>query len=83
MRDEDQISVAAGPNPATVSKRIGRFATGQSKRIGFLFNHDQIHQIAHSLPIALALAALGGPFEVVIGKRGLETADQAAAAIGC
>jgi hypothetical protein len=26
-------------------------------RIGFLFNHDQIHQIAHSLPIATALAA--------------------------
>ena len=25
-------------------------------RIGFLFNHDQIHQVAHSLPIALALA---------------------------
>lgn len=25
-------------------------------RIGFLFNHDQIHQIAHSLPIAIALA---------------------------
>ncbi len=25
-------------------------------RIGFLYNHDQIHQIAHSLPIALALA---------------------------
>lgn len=24
-------------------------------RIGFLFNHDQIHQVAHSLPIALAL----------------------------
>lgn len=29
------------------------------KRIGFLFNHDQTHQIAHSLPIALALAARG------------------------
>ena len=30
---------------------------GSSKlRIGFLFNHDQVHQIAHSLPIALALA---------------------------
>lgn len=28
-------------------------------RIGFLYNHDQIHQIAHSLPIALALADLG------------------------
>lgn len=24
-------------------------------KIGFLFNHDQIHQVAHSLPIALAL----------------------------
>jgi len=29
------------------------------KRIGFLFNHDQTHQLAHSLPIALALAARG------------------------
>jgi hypothetical protein len=26
------------------------------RRVGFLFNHDQIHQVAHSLPIALALA---------------------------
>jgi hypothetical protein len=29
-------------------------------RIGFLYNHDQIHQIAHSLPVALALAESGG-----------------------
>jgi CDP-glycerol glycerophosphotransferase (TagB/SpsB family) len=29
------------------------------KRICFLFNHDQIHQLAHSLPIALALAERG------------------------
>jgi hypothetical protein len=29
------------------------------KRICFLFNHDQTHQVAHSLPIALALAARG------------------------
>ncbi len=28
-------------------------------RTGFLYNHDQIHQIAHSLPIALAMAELG------------------------
>jgi hypothetical protein len=28
-------------------------------RIGFLCNHDQIHQIAHSLPIALAMSELG------------------------
>lgn len=27
--------------------------------IGFLFNHDQAHQVAHSLPIALALAKRG------------------------
>ena len=26
--------------------------------IGFLFNHDQIHQIAHSLPVAIALATV-------------------------
>ncbi len=35
-------------------------------RIGFLFNHDQVHQVAHSLPIALALAEKGGPHEIVI-----------------
>lgn len=29
------------------------------RRICFLFNHDQTHQLAHSLPIALALAARG------------------------
>jgi hypothetical protein len=29
-------------------------------RICFLFNHDQPHQVAHSLPIALALAEAGG-----------------------
>ena len=23
--------------------------------IGFLFNHDQLHQVAHSLPVAAAL----------------------------
>jgi hypothetical protein len=35
-------------------------------RIGFLFNHDQIHQIAHSLPIALALAEIEPSVEVVV-----------------
>jgi hypothetical protein len=34
-------------------------------RICFLFNHDQVHQIAHSLPIALALAE-SGAHEVVL-----------------
>ena len=35
-------------------------------RIGFLFNHDQVHQVAHSLPIALALARGGTGAEIVV-----------------
>ncbi|HEY3696470.1 hypothetical protein [Phenylobacterium sp.] len=35
-------------------------------RIGFLFNHDQVHQVAHSLPIALALARGGAGAEIVV-----------------
>lgn len=36
-------------------------------RVCFLHNHDQIHQIAHSLPVALALAA-GGGIEVILAS---------------
>lgn len=35
-------------------------------RIGFLFNHDQVHQVAHSLPIALALARLETGAEIIL-----------------
>jgi len=35
-------------------------------KIGFLFNHDQVHQVAHSLPIALALARGGVDAEIVV-----------------
>jgi hypothetical protein len=35
-------------------------------RIGFLFNHDQVHQVADSLPIALALARSGLGAEIVV-----------------
>ncbi|ODU34691.1 hypothetical protein [Sphingopyxis sp. SCN 67-31] len=35
-------------------------------RIGFLFNHDQIHQMAHSLPVALALARAGTGAEIIV-----------------
>ena len=35
-------------------------------RIGFLFNHDQVHQVAHSLPIALALARGGTDLDIVV-----------------
>lgn len=39
---------------------------GSEMRIGFLFNHDQVHQVAHSLPIALALAKRRSGAEIVI-----------------
>jgi hypothetical protein len=35
-------------------------------RVCFLFNHDQVHQVAHSLPIALALAKAGLGFEIIV-----------------
>ena len=35
-------------------------------RIGFLFNHDQIHQVAHSLPIAMALVEIGFGGKIVV-----------------
>lgn len=35
-------------------------------RIGFLFNHDQVHQVAHSLPIAMALADSGFQGEILV-----------------
>jgi hypothetical protein len=35
-------------------------------RIGFLFNHDQVHQVAHGLPVALALAAMGTGAEILV-----------------
>ena len=51
-------------------------------RIGFLFNHDQVHQVAHSLPIALALARAGTGIEIVVAT----TNDRLAAEVirlGC
>ena len=37
-------------------------------RVGFLFNHDQAHQVAHSLPVALALARLRPDVEIVLAS---------------
>lgn len=39
-----------------------------TSRVGFLFNHDQAHQVAHSLPVALALARVRSDVEVVIAS---------------
>ncbi|NIJ37514.1 hypothetical protein FHR22_002198 [Sphingopyxis panaciterrae] len=35
-------------------------------RIAFLFNHDQIHQMAHSLPVAMALARSAMGAEIIV-----------------
>ncbi|QEH79139.1 hypothetical protein EIK56_13650 [Sphingomonas sp. C8-2] len=35
-------------------------------RIGFLFNHDQVHQVAHALPIALAIRRLHPTADIVV-----------------
>ncbi|MCK9193335.1 MAG: hypothetical protein M0P19_05605 [Nevskia sp.] len=35
-------------------------------RVGFLFNHDQLHQIAHSAPIAFELSRLGAELDVTL-----------------
>ena len=35
-------------------------------RVGFLYNHDQVHQVAHSLPVALALAREAPEVEIVV-----------------
>ena len=35
-------------------------------RVCFLFNHDQVHQVAHSLPIAMALARANTGAEIIL-----------------
>ena len=45
-------------------------------RIGFLFNHDQIHQVAHSLPIAIALAKQSSSAEIVIATSNSRLTDE-------
>lgn len=45
-------------------------------RIGFLFNHDQIHQVAHSLPIALALAEEGFDGDICVATTNAALANE-------
>lgn len=45
-------------------------------RIGFLFNHDQIHQVAHSLPVAMALAEGGFGGEIVVATTNARMAAE-------
>jgi len=45
-------------------------------RIGFLFNHDQVHQVAHSLPVALALARSGVAAEIVVATTNKRLSEE-------
>ena len=45
-------------------------------RVGFLFNHDQIHQVAHSLPIAMAMARGGFAGEIVVATTNARMAAE-------
>lgn len=54
-------------------------------RIGFLFNHDQIHQVAHSLPIALAMAKAEPRIDVIVATTNAKLraeADRIVAEVG-
>ena len=45
-------------------------------RIGFLFNHDQIHQVAHSLPIAMRLADDDTDAEIIVATTSARLRDE-------
>ncbi len=51
-------------------------------RIGFLYNHDQIHQVAHSLPVAVAMAKAGKDVEVVIATTNARIATEVIRQLG-
>lgn len=56
-----------GSRPAAGCAADRLALAGRGRRIGFLFNHDQIHQVAHGLPIAMALAAGDLADEIIVG----------------
>lgn len=45
-------------------------------KIGFFFNHDQVHQVAHSLPIALSLLRDVPSIEIVIATTNDRLSDE-------
>jgi CDP-glycerol glycerophosphotransferase (TagB/SpsB family) len=45
-------------------------------RIGFLFNHDQVHQVAHSLPVAIALARSGVGAEILVATTNKRLSEE-------
>lgn len=44
--------------------------------MGFLFNHDQVHQVAHALPIALGLRCRAPSIEVVVATTNARLTEE-------
>lgn len=64
---------------------VARYSLRGIMKIGFLFNHDQIHQVAHSLPIALAAARQAPDAHIVVATtngRLTEEVRRLCAAVG-
>ncbi|MBB6124753.1 CDP-glycerol glycerophosphotransferase family protein [Sphingobium subterraneum] len=45
-------------------------------KVGFLFNHDQAHQVAHALPVALALRREYPEVEVIVATTNSRLTDE-------
>lgn len=60
---QDQIVSRGSPNSVDPNPGI---RSSRQQRVGFLYNHDQIHQVAHSLPIAMALLRQNPSIEIVL-----------------
>ncbi len=51
-------------------------------RIGFLYNHDQIHQIAHSLPVAIALAVASPKLQISVATTNSQISAEVSRLVG-
>ena len=62
---------------------VGPSRAPRRAKFGFLFNHDQIHQIAHSLPIAVELARLVPSVDVVLTTTNERLREEVLHLAGC
>lgn len=69
MSDPGVTTAVCGVKQREMSPQPPAAATPR-RRVGFLFNHDQAHQVAHSLPVALALARAHPRLDVVLASTG-------------
>ena len=66
---------ARGRNQLAVTRRCNR-PEGHRLKVGFLFNHSVAHQVAHSLPIAAAIAEFHPQVELTLFVCGGASEDE-------